>query len=207
MIAKLRFETEEIMGRLTQTEEKIKQLNLDKKRWEVDIGSWQQELERFQKQMRDIKTNKEYDALMAEIETRKQQISRNEDLVLQAMQELEEAKPQLGECEQRLEETEKVNSQQIEGLRKQIEGVDGKIKIKQEDKKKITGQVAKPVLATYERIRKRCSPVLVSLRKKSCGACYKTFPPQKIQEIKRGNGLVTCDSCGRILYWTEDEGA
>ena len=206
IIEKLRSETEEISQLLTQTEEKVKQLNLDKKSWEIEIGTWQSELERFQKQMRDIKTNKEYDALMAEIEIRKQKISQNEDLILQAMQEIEELTPKIEEYKKKLEEISKSNKQQVSELQKQIDGVDEKIKIKQDEKKRITMQVSRLAISTYDRIRKKCMPVLVSVRKKACGACYKTFPPQRIQEIKKGNGLITCDNCGRILIWTGENG-
>jgi predicted nucleic acid-binding Zn-ribbon protein len=207
MIEKLKSETQEIANLLKQTEEKIKQLNLDKKNWEIEVASWQGELERFQKQMRDIKTNKEYDALMAEIEVRKQKISQNEDLILQAMQELEEETPKIEEYKKKLEQISQNNQQQMGELQKQIDGVDIKIKIKLDEKRSVVTQINKVAFATYERIRKKCNPVVVAVRKKACGACYKTFPPQRIQEIKRGDGLITCDNCGRILIWTEDNGS
>lgn len=207
IINKLKAETEEVASLLTQAEEKVKQLNLDKKRWEIEAASWQAELDRFQKQMRDIKTNKEYDALMTEIEVRKQKISQNEDLILQALQELEEQTPKIDEFKKKLEETKKTNLQQIATLQKQIDGVDSKIAIKLEEKKKVTRQIDKVSIATYERIRKKCTPVVVAIRKKACGACYKSFPPQRIQEIKKGDGLITCDNCGRILIWTGENGA
>lgn len=206
IIGKLEQETKEIANLLHETEEKVKQLTLDKKNWEIEVGGWQAELERLQRQMRDIKTNKEYDALMAEIEIRKQRISHTEDLILQAMQELEEQTPKIEEYKTRWEQIQKANSQQIEGLQKQIDGVDTKIKIKLDEKKRVTGQINKVAIATYERIRKKCTPVVVAVRKKACGACYKTFPPQRIQEIRKGDGLITCDNCGRILIWTGEEG-
>jgi predicted nucleic acid-binding Zn-ribbon protein len=206
MIERLKSETQEIGDHLKQTEERTKQLNLDKKNWEIEIAAWQGELEKFQKQMKDIKTNKEYDALMAEIEVRKQRISQHEDLILQAMQELEELTPKIEEYKNKLAEASRNNQQQIAELQKQIDGVDSKIKIQEDEKKKVVSKINKAYIATYERIRKKCTPVVVSLRKKACGACYKTFPPQRIQEIRRGDGLITCDNCGRILIWTGENG-
>jgi len=207
MITKLQAETEELRVLLTQTQEKVRQLNLDKKRWEIEIASWQSELERYQKQLREIKTNKEYDALMAEMETRKQNISQNEDLILQAMQDLEEETPKIDELKKGLEEVSKANLQQTNELQKQIDGVDVKIKIRLDEKKRVTSQINKVAIAAYERIRKKCTPVLVAVRKRACGACYKSFPPQRIQEIKKGDGLITCDNCGRILIWTGENGS
>jgi len=206
MINKLKGEIDEITSALTQAEQRIKQLNIDKKNWEIEAAGWQEEQQKFQRQMRDIKTNKEYDALMAEIETRKQKISQSEDLILQAMQELEELAPKLEEFKKKLEETKKGNQEQMAELQEQIDGVDTKIKIKLDEKKRITIQINKVAVSTYDRIRKKCMPVVVAIKKKACGACYKTFPPQRIQEIKKGDGLITCDNCGRILIWTGENG-
>ena len=149
MIEKLKSETLEIANLLKQTEDKIKQLNLDKKDWEIEIDSWQGELERFQKQMRDIKTNKEYDALMAEIEVRKQRISQSEDLILQAMQGLEEETPKIEEYKNKLEEIGQNNQQQMAELQKQIDGVDSKIKIRLDEKRRVVTQIKKVAFGTY----------------------------------------------------------
>ncbi len=206
MLNKLQVQIDETGQTLQQTEQRIKQLNIDKKNWEIEAAAWQEEQQRFQRQMRDIKTNKEYDALMAEIEVRKQKTSQNEDLILQAMQEIEELTPKIEEFKKKLEEVSKTNQKQMAELQKQIDGVDEKVKIKQDEKKRLSLQISRVAIATYDRIRKKCMPVVISVRKKACGACYKTFPPQRIQEIKKGDGLITCDNCGRILIWTGENG-
>jgi predicted nucleic acid-binding Zn-ribbon protein len=45
---------------------------------------------------------------------------------------------------------------------------------------------------------------VVPVRKKACGGCFKQIPPQRIQEIRRGDRIFSCDSCGRILIWSDD---
>ncbi|MCK4597869.1 hypothetical protein KAU04_07495 [bacterium] len=42
------------------------------------------------------------------------------------------------------------------------------------------------------------------MRKRACGGCFKTLPPQKIQEVRRTDSILTCENCGRILYWDEN---
>ena len=46
---------------------------------------------------------------------------------------------------------------------------------------------------------------VVRIRKRACSGCFKQIPPQRIQEIRRGDRIFSCDSCGRILTWTEEE--
>jgi uncharacterized protein len=48
--------------------------------------------------------------------------------------------------------------------------------------------------------------VMVAIRKRACGACHKSVPPQIIQEIRKGDKVYTCDNCGRMLIWTEESG-
>ncbi|MFH2036465.1 MAG: C4-type zinc ribbon domain-containing protein, partial [Candidatus Zixiibacteriota bacterium] len=68
----------------------------------------------------------------------------------------------------------------------------------------IIADVPKRTMSVYERVRKnRGGDVVVSVKKRACGACYKALPPHRIQEIKRGDQIITCDNCGRMLIWQD----
>ena len=61
-------------------------------------------------------------------------------------------------------------------------------------------RVTKATLSVYERVRRgRGSPVVVAVKKNACGACFKAQPPQRIQELRKGLTVITCDNCGRFL--------
>lgn len=192
---------------LKETEEKLTHRNLDKKRLELDLETEQENLNKLQRRMREIKTNKEYDALTSEINTKKKKISETEDLILQAMDETEDLTARVSEYRQKLAEARKNNTSQLEVLKKQLSSIDTKIKIKLDERKNITVRIDKQTMAVYERVKKaKGASVVVSVRKRACGACYKSLPPQRIQEIRRGDGIICCDNCGRILVWgTESE--
>ena len=51
----------------------------------------------------------------------------------------------------------------------------------------------------------RGGDVVVPVKKRSCGACYKQLEPHVVQEVKKADKVLTCDSCGRILYWAGDD--
>ncbi|MBI5868870.1 MAG: bifunctional (p)ppGpp synthetase/guanosine-3',5'-bis(diphosphate) 3'-pyrophosphohydrolase, partial [candidate division Zixibacteria bacterium] len=64
-----------------------------------------------------------------------------------------------------------------------------------------------PLVAIYERVRKgKGSGAVVAVKNKACSGCFKTLPPQLVQEIRRAERIITCDSCGRILIWSEEGG-
>ena len=206
MINNLKKEMEEISRTLKESEERLTQQVLQRKKLELDIEEINSELARLQKQMRDIKTNREYDALVTEIANRKTKISESEEELLKTLVEIDELQDKVKEYKERVVEVDKNNRVQLESLNKEMDSIGTKVKQKQDERKNISVRINKNVLATYERVKKvKGGAAVVSVRKRACSGCYKSLPPQKIQEIKKGENLITCDSCGRILTWIDEE--
>lgn len=207
MINTLEKEMESTRDALKTSEQELEEQTVLHGNLELELATLNTELTKFQKQMKEIKTNKEYDALTTEIANRKIKISSNEEEILKTLTRLDELKEQIKQYQERREEVEKNNSAQLVGLRQQLSSIQDKVKIKEGERKNITVRIDKKLLATYERVRKgRGNTVMVTIRKRACGACHKSVPPQIIQEIRKGDKVFTCDNCGRILIWTEESG-
>ena len=207
MINNLERETEETRNALQISEEELKEQNLLYNKLDIDLATLNQELAKFQKQMLAIKTNKEYDALTNEIANRKIRISTTEEEILKILTNMDDLKEKIKQYKQKLEEVEKNNVTQLVHLREELGSIEDKIKIKEGDRKNITVRIDKRLLATYERVKRgRGDQVVVTIRKRACGACYKSIPHQMIQEIRKGEIIYTCDNCGRILIWTDKSG-
>jgi len=205
MVHQLQKQIDEAANSVKASEERLTQLQLDYKRLELELQTLENELAKYQSQMKIIKTNKEYDALMAEMETRKTRISKGEDELLKVMNEMEELNAKIPEYKQQLTEIKKTNQVQLAEMKKEIDSIGTKIKIKEDERKNIAVRIGKPAAAIYERVRKgKGEVVVVSVKKKACSGCYKSFPPQRIQEIRKGDGIICCDNCGRILIWDSD---
>lgn len=206
MIKNLKKEIEEVSGTLKESEERLTQQVLQRKKLELDIEEINSELSKLQKQMRDIKTNREYDALVTEIANRKKKISDNEEELLKTLAEIDELQEKVKEYKEKLAEVDKNNRIQLDSLTKEMDSIGIKIKQKQDERKNVSVRINKLMLATYERVKKvKGGAAVVPVKKRACSGCYKSLPPQKIQEIKKGESLITCDSCGRILIWTDEE--
>ncbi|HVP36110.1 MAG TPA: C4-type zinc ribbon domain-containing protein [Terriglobales bacterium] len=206
MIKNLKKEIEEVSGTLKDSEGRLTQQSLQKKKLELDIEEINTELAKLQKQMRDIKTNREYDALVTEIANRKKKVSDNEEELLKTLAEIDELQDKIKEYKEKLVEVEKNNRVQLESLTKEMDSIGIKIKQKQDERKNVSVRINKQMLTTYERVKKvKGGAAVVPVKKRACSGCYKSLPPQKIQEIKKGENLITCDSCGRILIWTDEE--
>lgn len=205
MISNVEKEIHEISKALEDSKKEVTEQTLLHKKLDIELAILNQELSKFQKQMQDIKTNKEYDALTNEIVNRKLRISSTEEEILKILTNIDDLKEKIKKYKQKSEEMDKNNTAQLAYLKKELNSIEDKVKIKQGERKNLTVRIDKRLLSTYERVKKgRGDQVIVTIRKRACTGCYKGIPPQKIQEIRKGDLIFTCDNCGRILIWTED---
>ncbi|MCD6162947.1 MAG: hypothetical protein J7K40_11110 [candidate division Zixibacteria bacterium] len=176
------------------------------KQIEIDIEADKEALGKYTKQMKVIKTNKEYDALITEIDQRKQNISDSEDEILKLMGTIDESTEKIGELEAELKDVKENNQTHLENLRSEMALLESKIVEKKQIRQELTKSLDRKALTVYERIRKgKGGNAVVPLRKRACGGCFKQIPPQMVQQIRRGDRIYTCDSCGRILIWIDED--
>lgn len=202
MINNLEKEIEETSSTLEQLKKDFTEQNLMRKGLETEVESQADELKKFQDQMKVIKTNREYDALTTEIANKKLKISENEEKILELMASSDDLKEKIAEYEQKCQEVNKDNHEQLVTLRKKLDSIGSMVEAKEEERKTVSTKVDKKIMSMYERIKKGVgNHVVVAVKKRACGACFKSLPPQRIQEIRKEDKIITCDSCGRILIW------
>jgi predicted nucleic acid-binding Zn-ribbon protein len=197
---------DDIVRELEETKERLKQAQLESDNLELRLAEVKENLEKYQERMLTIKTNKEYDALVSQIESCKSEISQGEERYLQLMDEIDELKNKAVQLEEKSEAVRRENGEQLSTLQAEIDSVETKVDEKRAHRSQLRTKVPKPVMSIYERVRRgKGGDVVVRLRRGACGECFKSQPPQKIQEIKKGETIQTCDSCGRILIWEGDD--
>jgi len=205
MIHNLEKEIIDLENSLEENGTSLLDCEREQKLLELEIETNKQELEKYQGQMKVIKTNKEYDALISEIDAKKREIADKEERVLTLMAKIDEHKEKLSELKSSLKRADENNADQLAALKAQESTLQAKIDEKMETRKNVVKDINRQIIGTYERVRKgKGGLVVVPIRKKACGGCFKQIPPQKIQEIRRGDRIFSCESCGRILIWTDE---
>ena len=206
MIKNLRDAVDQAGVELTEARDQLEATQLEHKRLELRVKEKNSELERLQKQMTAIKTNKEYDALSREIDHVRKEIGAAEDGIIQAMERTEDLAKEIEDRKARREEIKETNGVQLASIQGEIDSVGEKIRIKEDERRNILVRLDDGMVSTYERVRRgKGGGAVVGVRKNACLGCFKTLPPQLVQEIRRGERLITCDSCGRILIWTNGD--
>jgi len=207
MIQKLESELSNLSHEIDETKNRLQENITEQKSLELEIETDKEQLEKYQVQMRVIKTNKEYDALTAEIDSKKLEVAEKEERVLTLMSSTEECNTSLGEMDKLLSEVKDGNSEQLVLLNEESENLQAKISNRLEKRTIVAKDIKRQIIGLYERVRKgKGGLVVVPIRKRACGGCFKQIPPQRVQEIRRGDRIFSCDSCGRILIWSEEDG-
>lgn len=151
----------------------------------------------------EVKTNKEYSAVLVEIEDIKQEKSRTEEEILALMEVQERLAAEIREAETRLKTREEQGRRDEASVREQLAAVEEELAGVRGERATLAREVPPGILGDYERILKaRGGLAIVPVTTGVCGGCRVSIRPQAIQEL-RGATLMRCESCGRYLYWSE----
>lgn len=157
-------------------------------------------LKKYQNQLYDVTSNKEYDAITQEIEIKKKEIEEGEVFVLEMIEAGEKNQEILNGYEEENKQYKKelkVKEKELNTLLKSTEKKELELNHKRE---KLAVRLKAPLLRRYERILKAKSGVaIVPITRDACGGCFKSIPPQKIVEVEKLLQLIQCEICGRIL--------
>jgi predicted nucleic acid-binding Zn-ribbon protein len=173
----------------------------ERKRLEGDIQVQEQKISKLKNQMMEAKNNEQYHAFQHEIEFCQKEISRFEDRILETMGESELLDANVKTAEAALS----VEKKQVDGEKKQAQdrtSVDkAEIAELTEERGRIAAAITPKVLSEYERIRKgRAGVAIAEAVDGRCSKCHITLRPQFLQELKRGDAIMVCESCRRMLY-------
>lgn len=205
MMSNLKHELEEASTGYETCVSDLEETRLKQKSLELEVSTQEADLQKYQQQMMAIKTNKEYDALVAQIDNIKSTISGHETELLESIDRISQLESDLETKKQDLSRIDENNNKQLSILQEKIDSIGEKMANMLTNRTEVTTSIPKKTFGIYERVRKgKGGTVVVVVKKRACGACYSAMTPKKVQEIKRANGINTCDNCGRLVFWDVD---
>jgi uncharacterized protein len=176
---------------------------------EKEIFEQKQWTERAERNLMAAKKPDEYTAAIREADAARKQISTFETQVLEQMEAFDTAEKELGE---RAPEVEKLRADMEERFKQ----FDEQIRVQQQqleearaERERMMKELPKSVSTLFNRIsaRIRDGIAVAEARNGACTACYMALRPQIMSEVRRGNEVITCDNCNRILYYEPENAA
>jgi uncharacterized protein len=173
----------------------------DRKRFELEVQDFEAKKSKYKNQLGDVKTNKEYSALLHEIENVDREIRSREDNILDAMEKVEGGQAKV--------KTEETAFKGVESSRREeIKVIEGQIRTAQAKRDEIAALRQKKVdalkpelLAEYSRIVKARGTALAEAKDGSCTTCHVKLRPQVFVDARHNDRIIMCSACGRILFF------
>lgn len=174
----------------------------ERKKLEGDIQLHEQKISKLRDQMLGAKTNEQYRAFQHEIEYIQKEIRTAEDRILELMSESEPLEVNVKKAEVALTEEKKSVEAEKKVAQERTAADQTQMAQCRTERAEAVQAITPPTLSTYERIRKKWNGVAIAEATTGrCAACQIVLRPQVFQDLKRGDQFMTCENCGRFLYY------
>jgi len=191
---------------LNEEQREIDSARQERRQIEQNIEDLESRLGKSKTKLSNVKSNKEYTAALKEIEEMERQKSLHEDRILEIMESVELLKTKYDSTKYRLEDIrKKIEQDQLE-VQKELKTLTREFENHENERNRIRKEFDPELLKKYDHICSHKEGIGVSsVIKGVCQACHMGIPPQKFNELMRGDALMNCPHCMRIIYWGEDK--
>jgi predicted nucleic acid-binding Zn-ribbon protein len=191
--------------KIQKEREKIESLEKERRQKERNLNTEQEKIKRAEGRMFEVKTNKEYQALLSEIETIKEATSREEEEILQILEEIDELKKDLLKREKEVTTTLEKIERERKKIQEKMDQGEGLWKEQKERREVLSKQLESGLFKLYNTLKEKRQGVgVVNVKGETCQGCFVNIPPQMFIEVQKTNALIRCPNCNRILYWEGD---
>jgi predicted nucleic acid-binding Zn-ribbon protein len=211
----LHEEHESAQAAIAELEEAIAKAREERRAAEAQVEEARELQKRYQKQINEVSTQREYGALLHEIDTVKQQINEGEELALAAMERADAVTAELASTKESSADLSARYEQELEKWEAEKPAVAEEVAQLEEKAEALRSDLPPGVVRQFDRIAERLDgPPLAAIRRVErpgrgpnewhCGQCNYRVRPQVVVDIRNNGTMVQCESCKRILY-VEDE--
>jgi predicted nucleic acid-binding Zn-ribbon protein len=181
----------------------------ERARLEKEIFEQRQRAERADRNLMAAKKPDEYTAAIREADAARKQISALETQVLEQMEVFETAEKELAERAPEVEKLRVEMEASFKAFDEQARAQQQQLEAGRAEHERLLRELPKATSALYNRIsaRIRDGIALAEARNGACMACFMALRPQVMADVRRGDEIITCDNCNRILYYVNEKKA
>jgi uncharacterized protein len=204
-VEKLRVAFEDKKKNLALLDKAYLDAQKEKKDRELELGAKEESTKKLQGQLYQLKTNKEYNTMLQQIQDSKADASLAEDKILEAMDKIDRTRIAVDVEKNKLADEEKIFNEQKNKVDRELKEIEDKLAQLESQRKQLLPGIDKAIMHQYDRILgSRDGLAICAVRDNTCKGCHMSVPPQVINLISMYEHIITCEVCNRILYIPHD---
>ncbi len=168
---------------------------------ETELQDLEQKRSKYKGQLMEVKTNKEYTAMLHEIEAVEREIRGREDLILGEMEKAEALQAEVKREEQVFKAVEEKFRAEGRTLAARADGLRAEAERLRAERDAVAATLSSSVLDLYGRVARLRGVAVAEARDGACQVCHVKLRPQMYVDLKKNEAIVQCPSCNRILYF------
>jgi len=195
-----------VREKIEREKEIIEELEKERRKKEKELEVEKDKIKKLEVRLYDVKTNKEYQALLKEIESAKEANDRTEEDVLVLMDKVEDLKKDFEGSTVQLKKLEKESEIERVAIEKETRSMDEVIAKLTTERDNLLSVVSENLRTIYGILReKRGGVAVTNVKHGVCLGCNMNIPPQLFIEVTKNKQLIQCPSCNRILFFREND--
>ena len=186
---------------LEALKEKARQVEVERKRLELDVGTRTDTISRLKMQQYETRKNDEFQAMGHEIERYAKEIQKIEDQELELMVQADQLKDQVMVEKKRTGAANESVDRQMSDLESKAKLLETRWEELRKERTNLAANVDEDLLNRFERLfTSKGDAAVVALEHEVCTGCHMKITTQTAVRVKAGKEIVSCEQCGRILY-------
>jgi hypothetical protein len=187
---------------LVQQQAAIEQSERQHRVFERELANHQEAIRKTQSKAHEVKTNKEYSAILAEIDAGKQRLETLEDQLLALMEATDQQRQAYHEHEQQEHVAQQALDEQRHQIQQEHETLRRTVMAEQEQRQQTVAGLEAKLYEQYKKVAaQHGGRGVAQLQDGVCSGCHLKVPPQIISEIRLQTQLFTCPHCRLMLFW------
>jgi predicted nucleic acid-binding Zn-ribbon protein len=191
---------------LETDKQQIEEVQKAQRQYEAEVEDGLGHINRSKGRLLTIKSNKEYQACLKEIEEGEKGNREKEDKILGCMEEIERLRQVLKEKGEDLQDQRQRFGEEKKTIEAKMGQAQEELSREEKERSEMLKAIDPGVLARYEQIKRRSGGLaVVNVKNTTCLGCHLNIPPQMYNELQRRDSLKYCPHCDRIIYWKDQD--
>jgi predicted nucleic acid-binding Zn-ribbon protein len=204
-IEKLKVDLDLLRNAMDQDLSTLEELKKGRRKVERELEEIEPKFKKSKLRLNEVKSNREYQAILKEIEELKELTFQKEEMVIKWMEEIEIQEKECAGNNARWEESQKEYKNKERKFSERIKELDTEVQSLNDRRGKLSQKVDQDLLRRYDRLRMHLKgQVVAPVIDFVCQGCHLGIPPQQYNDLIKGDSLQSCPNCNRVIYWGGD---